>query len=397
MPLTDTAVRAAKAAPKAFKLSDEKGLYLLVQPAGSKLWRLKYRYLGKEKKLALGRYPEVGLKEARHRCLEARRLLSEGVDPSEKKKLDRLEATLKAANTFEAVAEEYILKCEKEGRADVTVGKARWLLSLLEPSLGHRPVAAITPAELLAALRKVESKGHRETARRMRSFAGRVFRFAVATARATNDPAAALRGALVAPVATHHAAILEPAKVGALLRAIDGFDGQPMTQLALRLAPHVFVRPGELRQAEWAEFDFEAGIWRIDASKMKMRQPHLVPLSRQSLEILRSAQALTGKYRYVFASLYPGTRPMSENTINAALRRLGYSGTEMTAHGFRALASTLLNESGRWTSDAIERALAHQPKDAVRGTYHRGAHWGERVHMAQWWSDHLDELREMRS
>lgn len=397
MPLNDLTIRAAKPGPKPIKLSDERGLFLLVQPSGGKLWRLKYRIAGKEKKLSLGRYPDVALKEARERSAEARKLIAAGVDPSEKKRIDRLDATLKAATTFKAVADEYIEKCEREGRADVTVGKARWLLSLLEPALGARPIEEIGPAELLAALRKVEARGHLETARRMRSLASRVFRYAVATSRASADPAAALRGALVAPKATHHAAILDTKGVGALLRAIDGYEGQPMTQLALKLAPHVFVRPGELRQAEWSEIDLEAGVWKIAASKMKMRQPHMVPLSRQALDILRDAQALTGRHQYVFASLYPGTRPMSENTINAALRRLGYAGDEMTAHGFRAMASTLLNESGKWNPDAIERALAHKASDGVRGAYHRGAHWAERVQMAQWWSDYLGDLREVRS
>ncbi len=393
MPLSDVAIRAVKAGPKPVKLSDEKGLFLLIAPSGGKLWRFKYRMGGKEKKLALGRYPDVSLKDARDRCVDARKLVADGVDPSEKKRSDRLDATLNAAATFGAVAVEYIAKCEREGRANVTVGKARWLLSLLEPDLGGRPVSEISPAELLAALKKVEARGHLETARRMRSFAGRVFRYAVATTRANADPAAALRGALVTPTVTHHAAILDVKGVGALLRAIDGYEGQPMTQLALMLAPHVFLRPGELRQAEWAEIDLATGIWKIAASKMKMRQPHMVPLSRQSIEILKAARALTGRYRYVFASLYPGTRPMSENTINAARRRLGYAGNEMTAHGFRAMACTLLNECGKWNPDAIERALAHKAADGVRGTYHRGAHWDERVRMAQWWSDHLDTLR----
>ena len=393
MSLNDVAIRAAKPGPKPVKLADERGLFLLVQPSGGKLWRLKYRFAGKEKKLSLGRYPEVALKDARERGADARKLIAAGIDPSEKKRVDRLDATLKAATTFKAVADEYIAKSEREGRAAVTVSKAGWLLSLLEPALGTRPVEEISPMELLAALKKVEARGHLETARRMRSFASRVFRYAVSTARATVDPAAALRGALIAPIATHHAAILDTKGVGALLRAIEGYDGQPMTQLALKLSPHVFVRLGELRQAEWSEIDLEARVWKIAASKMKMRQPHMVPLSKQAIELFRSAEALTGRHRYVFASLYPGDRPMSENTINAALRRLGYSGDEMTAHGFRAMASTLLNESGKWNPDAIERALAHKASDGVRGAYHRGAHWAERVEMAQWWSDYLNGLR----
>jgi integrase len=393
MPLSDVTIRAAKPGPKPVKLSDERGLFLLVQPSGGKLWRLKYRIAGKEKKLSLGRYPDVALKEARERAADARKLIANSMDPSEKKRADQLDATLKAANTFTAVADEYIAKSEREGRATVTVGKARWLLSLLEPTLGTRPISEISPAELLAALKKVEARGHLETARRMRSFASRVFRYAVATTRASADPAAALRGALITPIVTHHAAILDAKDAGALLRAIEGYQGQPMSHLALQLAPHVFLRPGELRKAEWAEIDFEARVWKIAATKMKMRQPHVVPLSRQATEILKAAQALTGGHRYVFASLYPGTRPMSENTVNAALRRLGYAGDEMTGHGFRAMASTLLNESGRWSADAIERALAHEGADGVRAAYHRGAHWVERVEMAQWWSDYLDTLR----
>jgi integrase len=267
-------------------------------------------------------------------------------------------------------------------------------LTLLAPDLGNRPVADITPAQLLTTLRKVEAKGNLETARRMRSLASRVFRYAVATSRATSDPAALLRGALTAPVVTHHSAILKPQQVGGLLRAIDGYSGQPLTCLALKLTPHLFVRPGELRRAEWSEFDLDAAVWTIPAEKMKMRNAHVVPLSRQALELLRSTEALSAGQQYVFSSLYPGNRPMSENTINAALRRMGFTGDEMTAHGFRALASTLLNESGKWNPDAIERALAHKDSSATRGAYHRGTHWAERVEMAQWWSDYLDTLKQ---
>jgi integrase len=246
---------------------------------------------------------------------------------------------------------------------------------------------------LLAVLKKIERAGHYETARRMLAFAGRVFRYAVATTRARSNPAADLRGALTAPKVKHHAAVLEPKAFGALLRAIDGFEGQPATQLALRLAPHVFLRPGELRQAEWAEIDLDAAVWRIPAAKMKMDREHVVPLSTQSIMILQEARPLSGHGRYVFPSVRSLHRPMSENTINGALRRLGYSKEEMTGHGFRSSASTLLNESGMWSTDAIERALAHGDTDHIRDAYHRGAHWPERVKMAQWWSDHLDTLR----
>lgn len=394
MALTDTAIRNAKPSAKPKKMFDERGLFLLVQPSGGKLWRLKYRYLGKEKKLSLGRYPDVSLKVARERRDEARTLLANGADPNAVKTEIANEKKEAAANTFSSIAAEYVTKSEKEGRAAVTIKKTRWLLSLLETDLGARAIDDITPAELLTTLQKVESKGHLETARRMRSLSGRIFRYAVATSRGHSDPSALLRGALVAPKVTHHSAILEPKKVGGLMRAIEGFSGQPLTHLALKLTPHVFVRPGELRRADWSEFDLEKAIWTIPAEKMKIRDPHIVPLSKQSLALLDAAKAISAGQRYVFSSLYPGKRPMSGNTINAALRRLGYSGEEMTAHGFRAMASTLLNESGKWSVDAIERALAHKDSNAIRGTYHRGAHWAERVDMAQWWSDHLDVLRQ---
>lgn len=393
MALTDTAIKAAKHGPKPIKLFDERGLFLLLQPSGGKLWRLKYRILGKEKKLSLGVYPDVTLKEARKRRDEARTSLANGADPASVKLEQTRSAKRNAANTFKAIADEFIDKSAKEGRAAVTIKKTRWLLSLLESDLGNRPITEITPADLLEALQKVEAKGHLETARRMRSFAGRVFRYAVATSRATADPSNLLKGALVAPTVTHHSAILEPKAVGELLRAIDGYQGQPLTCIALKLTPHVFVRPGELRRAEWQEFDLEKAIWTIPAEKMKMRDPHVVPLSLQALELLESAKVISEGQQYVFSSLYPGNRPMSENTINASLRRLGYSGKEMTAHGFRSMASTLLNESGKWSADAIERALAHKDGNATRGAYHRGQHWNERVQMAQWWSDYLDTLR----
>lgn len=393
MALTDIAIRALVHGDKPIKKADEKGLFLLLQPSGGKLWRFKYRFNGKEKKLGLGRYPDVSLREARRRRDEARQIVAMGVDPSEQKRRDVLAAALNASNSFEAVGDEYLDKMGRDGREAVTINKSRWLLSLFAKALATRPIADITPAELLRALQMIEAKGHHETARRMRSLASRIFRYAVATSRATSDPTALLRGALVAPKVKHHSAILDPKALGHLLRAIDEFEGYPLTRLALQLTPHVFVRPGELRQAEWSEFSLEAATWTIPANKMKMRQPHTVPLSRQAIEILDRAYALGSQQKYVFSSLHTGARPMSENTINAALRRMGYSSGEMTAHGFRAVASTLLNESGHWNPDAIEKALAHDNSGSVRGTYHRGQHWEERVRMAQWWSDNLDELK----
>ena len=393
MALTDTAIRAFVHGDKPIKKTDEKGLFLLLQPTGGKLWRFKYRFGGKEKKLGLGRYPDVSLKEARRRRDLARQTLAMGIDPVEEKKQEAIQAELDAANSFDAVGKDYLDKMGRDGREAVTINKSRWLLSLFGKDLADRPIADIKPAELLKALQVIENKGHHETARRMRSLASRIFRYAVATSRATSDPTALLRGVLVAPKVKHHSAILEPKAVGKLLRAIDDFDGYPLTKLALQLTPHVFVRPGELRHAEWSEFNLDLAIWIIPAEKMKMRQPHMVPLSNQAVEILDRAQALGVHQKYVFSSLHTGVRPMSENTINMALRRIGYSGSEMTAHGFRAMASTLLNESGLWNPDAIERALAHDTSSSVRGTYHRGQHWAERVKMAQWWSDYLDELK----
>jgi integrase len=276
-----------------------------------------------------------------------------------------------------------------------TLVKNNWLASVLSKSIGHRPVAEITPHEMLLVLKRHEREGAYEKAKRLRSFASRVFRYAVATLRAEHDPCAPLRGALINPKPKHYAAITDPAELGGLLRAIDRYEGNHTTIYALKIAPHVFVRPGELRHAEWDEIDFAEAVWRIPAGKMKARRPHAVPLSTQVLELLLQLRDLNGGSRYVFRSLHARGRPMSENTLTAALRRMGYSGDEMTAHGLRATASTLLNESGLWSHDAIERALAHQDQNVVRGIYHRGQHWEERVRMAQWWSDHLDELRTL--
>lgn len=394
MALSDATIRAAKARDTQFKIYDEGGLFMIVAPSGGKLWRLKYRHVGKEQQLTIGRYPDVGLKEARERRDEARKIIAAGGNPAFEKKRAAVAASVSAANTFSAIANELIDKREREGLKDITTGKAKWLLSLLEPDLGQRPVADIEPYELLAALKKVEASGRLETARRLLAFSSRVFRYAVATTRAKHNVAADLQGALTSPTVKHHAAIIDPKGVGALLRAIDGFEGQPVTLWALRLAPHVFVRPGELRQAEWSEIDLEGAVWRIPASRMKMKIEHAVPLSKQAVAILTEARGLTGAGRFVFPGQRTPTRPMSENTLNAALRRLGYSTDEMTSHGFRSTASTLLNESGKWSVDAIERALAHGDTDNVRAAYHRGAHWKERVEMAQWWSDYLDGLRE---
>lgn len=393
MALTDLQVKQASPRERDWKLADGGGLYILVRPNGAKLWRMKYRQHGKEKKLAFGRYPEVGLKEARLLRDEARVEIGRGGDPARRKREEKIAAYIRAGDTFESVAHEYIAKREAEGLAMATLVKSNWLAGVLNKSIGHRPIAEITPHEMLSVLKRHEQQGHYEKARRLRSFASRVFRYAVSTLRAEHDPCSPLRGALISPKAKHYAAIIDPGELGGLLRAIDSYEGNFTTMFALQIAPHVFVRPGELRHAEWEEINWNAAVWRIPAGKMKSRRPHAVPLSRQVLGLLEQLRELNGGSRYVFRSLHARDRPMSENTVNAALRRMGYTGDEMTAHGLRSTASTLLNESGLWNEDAIERALAHQDQNVVRGIYHRGQHWEERVRMAQWWSDYLDGLR----
>jgi integrase len=393
MALTDTAIRNLKPAEKAFKLSDERGLFLLVQPSGSKLWRLKYRFDGKEKKLAIGIYPETGLKEAREKREEARKLLASGVDPAAEKAREALTRKIQSDNTFRAIAEEWQDKLKREGRAPKTLSKTEWLLGLAYPDLAGRPITDIQAPELLQVLRKVEKRGCYETARRLRGTCGTLFRYAIATGRATRDPSRDLHGALTAPKVTHRAAIFDPKEIGGLLRAIDGFSGQPATVAALKLAPLLFARPGELRQMEWAEIDIEKAVWTIPAQKTKMRRPHRVPLSHQAIAILEDIRQLTGRGQYVFPGTRTVRRPISENTLNAGLRRLGYSKEEMTTHGFRAIASTLLNETGRWNADAIERQLGHVESNDVRRAYARGEYWTERVAMMQEWADYLDTLK----
>ncbi len=393
MALSDSAIRTAKAKSAPYKLFDEGGLFLIVTPALGKLWRLKYRYHGKEQQLSLGTYPTVGLKAARKKRDEAKELLDQGVDPRADKKRKAVAAVIAAGNTFKSVADEFVDKIERDGRAKATVVKTRWLAAQLEPDLGASPVADIQPVEVLTVLKRIERKGNHESAKRVCEFASRVFKYAIITGRASNNPAAYLGAALVSPKVKHHAAIIEPKAVGELLRSIDNLEGFTTTKLALKILPHLFVRPGELRHAEWVEFDFDAKVWRIPAAKMKMRGEHVVPLSRQSFAILEEVREITGCAKYVFPSIRSNHVPMSENTINVVLRRLGYTSDEMTAHGFRSTASTLLNESGLWSSDAIEHALAHKDTNKVRAAYHRGKHWDERVRMAQWWSDYLDKLR----
>src|SRR5262245_8898973 len=394
MPLTDTSVRAIKPLAKPQKFADGGGLYLFVTPNGTKAWRLAYRYNGKEKYLSLGLYPVVTLGEARNRRERAKKLLADGIDPSAQRKLDKISAKAEE-NTFRVIAEELLEKHRLEGRAPTTLAKNRWLLEVAFDAFGARSVGDITAVELLAALRRFEERGRYESASRLRSTCGMVFRFAIATGRATRDISMDLRAALIAPKVKHRAAIVDPPKVAALLRAIDGYDGHPQTKAALQIAPHVLVRPNELRYAEWSEFDFESATWTITSRRMKMKREHRVPLSTQVRETLGYLHRLTGRGRLVFPSTRSALRPISENTLNAALRRLGYRSDQVTVHGFRTTASTRLNEMGRWNRDAIERQLAHQEDDDVRRAYMHGADfWTERVAMMQAWSDYLDDLHE---
>lgn len=394
MALSVVAIKAAKGRAKPYKLTDSDGLYLLVAPSGARYWRMNYRHLGKQKTLAFGVWPDTGLADAREQRDAARKVLARGEDPGEKVKLARIAASVAASNSFKAVADEWLVKVEKEGRSAVTMKKLRWLLDFINVSIGKRPIASISAQELLIMLRKMEGKGRYETAKRLRSTCSQVFRYAIATARAERDVAADLRGALIAPQPVHRAAITSADAAGGLLRAIEAFEGHSNTKAALRLLPHVFVRPGELRHAEWTDFDFKKALWTIPPHKTKMRRAHTIPLSRQALAILETIEHDADYSQFLFPSLRSIDRPMSENTINAALRRMGFAQDEMTGHGFRAMAATLLNEMGLWHPDAIERQLAHSDNNAVRRAYARGEYWDERVKMMQHWSDHLDFLRD---
>lgn len=396
MALTDTAVRNAKPAEKAFKLADGKGLFIHVMPGGARYWRLKYRIGGKEKLLALGVYPEVSLKEARARRDEARALLGQGIDPNDyKKAAKRTEA---GEDSFEHIAREWHARHmanKSESHATKTLER---LQKDVFPWIGSRPAREITAPELLAVLRRIESRGAIELCHVTKRICGQVMRYAIATGRAERDPAADLKGALQPVKSEHFAAITDPKTIGELLRAIEEYTGHFATQCALKLSPLVMLRPGEVRQAEWQEIDIAAAEWRIPAAKMKMRDEHIVPLSKQAIEIFESIRPLTGRGRYVFPSARtaPGSkdeRPMSETCVLSALRRMGFTKEDMTAHGFRSMASTRLNESHLFHPDAIERQLAHGERDSVRAAYNRAEHLPERRKMMQWWADYLDGLR----
>ena len=389
--LTDTAVRNAKPGAKAIKLFDGGGLYLEVAPAGGKWWRLKYRLGGKEKRISLGVYPDVSLKDARERRDAARKLIANGIDPSQARKEEKAEIAADAM-TFEKVAREWFIKFKENW----TTGHAERTMRRLEadvfPWIGARPIRDILAPELLTTIRRIEARGAIETAHRTLQNCGQVFRYAVASGHADRDISGDLRGAIAPSKEKHHASVTDPKDVAALLRIIETYQGSFVTMCALRLAPMLFVRPGELRHAEWSEIDLDKAEWRIPAAKMKMREQHIVPLCRQVVAIMRELYPLTGEGRYLFPSVRTSARPMSENTVNAALRRLGYAKDEMTGHGFRSMASTMLNEMG-WNRDAIERQLAHAERNSIRAAYNFAEFLPERRRMMQAWADYLDKLR----
>jgi integrase len=392
MPLTALDVKNAKPRDKRYRLADGHGLYLEVMPTGARYWRMKYRFGGKEKRLALGVFPGVSLVDARDGVTDARALLKKGIDPTAQRKSEKLVRATSSERTFELVAREWLTK--QTHMAKTTFDKAKWTLETHAfPWLGAKDVREIEPPELLAVLRRLESRKKLETTQRLFQRCNQVFRYAIATGRATRNPCADLRGALATPKTVNHAAITEPKKIGELLRAIDGYTGNFVTLSALKLSPLVFMRPGEVRSAEWSEIDLDRAEWRIPAAKMKMRAEHVVPLSTQAVALLKELEPLTGKRRFVFPSLRTPNACMSDGTVTAALRRLGYSGSEMTAHGFRAMASTRLNEMG-WSPDVIERQLAHAERSKVRAAYNRASYMDERKRMMQAWADYLDGLRK---
>lgn len=390
--LTNVAVQNLRPGPKSFKTSDSGGLYVLMTPRGTKSWRLDYRFFGIRKTLAFGQYPSVSLAEAREKRDAAKKLLSAGQDPSLQRKIERMAAKTANANTFGAVASEFLQRMVEQGRSPATVQKNRWMLEIVAVQLCDRPISDITAAEILNLLQRVERRGKRDTAVATRATISRVFRFAVATLRAETDPTFALRGALAAPKVTNRAAITAPEQVGGLMRAIRGYDGWPSLKGALEIQALCFARPGETRTMQWNELDFANAVWSIPAAKTKMRRPHAIPLSRQALAVLEEMGQL-GIEGAVFPSMMSGKSHLSENSMNSALRRMGFTKDQHTAHGFRATASTILNESKLFSSDAIEAQLAHVEGNKVRRAYNRAEYWEDRVRMMQWWADFLDEVR----
>jgi integrase len=393
MPLTDRAAASAKAKEKDYKLSDEKGLYLLIKKTGPKYWRMKYRYLDKEKTLALGVYPEVSLKEARAGRDEARKRLADDIDPTAEKKARKITQHSQALNNFEALGHEWFAKKMTDKSQTHQDRTWRLLEKDLFPRLGALPILSIDAPTLLDALRRIEARGAIETAHRAKNVAGQVFRYAIASGRAERDPSADLRGALTTAKTTHFAAIITPKEAGQLLVAIDNYQGTAVVCAALKLSPLLFCRPGELRSLEWADLNRDEKRIEIPAERMKIKEPHIIPLCRQALEILNELHLLTGRHRYIFPSARGASRPLSENGVRVALRTMGFDNTQMTAHGFRAMARTLLDEVLGFRIDWIEHQLAHAVKDANGRAYNRTKHLPQRAEMMQKWADYLDQLR----
>ncbi len=393
MSLTQFAIVNAAPAQKSYKISDGGGLSLLIEPNGSKLWRFRYFFSGRENMMTLGSFPTVPLAEARRKRDEAKKLLAAGISPSQQKKAEKTAATSGAQNTFGLIAAEYIANLEANRVAETTLGKNRWLLERLAAPLTDRPITEITPHELLNILKRIEKSGRRESAKRLRGVIGAVFRYAVVTLRATTDPTAALRGALLRPIVKHRAAIIDETQVGALMRSIDEFDGWPTLRAALLLTALTMARPGDIRGMQRSEINFQKSLWRIPAERMKMRRPHDVPLSKQAVKVLKEIWPLSDHGALVLPAIRSPNRMLSENAMNSALRRMGYTKEEMTAHGFRSTASTILNERG-FSSDVIEAALAHQDDDPVRRAYNRATYLADRTKLMQEWADLLDNFRK---
>ncbi|MBW0449272.1 tyrosine-type recombinase/integrase [Paraburkholderia phenoliruptrix] len=401
MPLTDTAIRNANPAEKPVRLFDGGGLYIEIAPSGGKWWRLKYRLDGKEKRISLGTYPDVGLKAARERRDEARKLLAEKVDPSLARKAEAATRVDRAANSFEVVAREWHLKFSPQNSESHSARNLRRLEVHVFPYVGDRPIAELEPPDILAALRRIEQKGNLETAHRVRVLVGQVMRYAIATGRATRDITADLRGAIPPSRAKHHAAVTDPKELGALLRAVYGYSGTPVVACALKLGPLVFQRPGELRHAEWTEFDLDNGLWTIPAGRMKRRKDakengpdHLVPLSRQAVNVLRDLHRLTGQGRYVFPGARSSKRPMSNMALGAAFRRMGIDSETAVPHGWRATARTLAVENLGIREEILEMQLSHNVRDSLGRAYNRTQWMDQRRELMQAWSDYLDKLRQ---
>lgn len=390
--LTQLAITAAKPKAKSYKLGDGRGLFLLIETNGSKVWRFRYKMRGKENMLSLGVFPSVTLAQARTRRDDARKLIADGKDPSQQRREDKVAAALSANNTFAVIAADYIDKLTGEGASASTVSKNKWMLQDLAACLAKRPITDITPAEILDLCKRIEKSGRRDTARRVRGTIGSVFRYAVVTLRAQSDPTYALKGALLKPDVKHRAAIIDEAKLGALMVNIDQYDGWPTLRAALLLVALTMTRPGDVRHMRKSEIIFPKALWRIPAERMKMRRPHDVPLSKQALAVIRDMWDLTQGSGLLLPSIRSSIKPLSENAMNSALRRMGYSKDEATAHGFRSSASTILNERG-FSPDVIEAALAHQDEDDVRAAYNRGNYLRERTTLMQDWADLLDEFR----